>query len=127
MAYSQEFMTSLFRMAGALVLVLGMALVGIYLLRRFKIGGGGAGGADLLQVVASRYVGTRQWIVLVEAAGVPLVVGVSRDRLQLLATLAPGAIAQWRGRKNPERRPGFREELEGVLEKGDADGSGRDA
>ena len=114
--YSSEFIAPLLRMAGALALVLGVMLAALYFARRLKLGTGPGKGGALLNVLASRYVGTRQWILIVEAAGTPLVVGVSRDRIQLLSALDPAALSGFRDEvKRPPQPEAFAGQLRQAL------------
>jgi flagellar protein FliO/FliZ len=62
-------------MAGSLLLVIGLILLCAWLLKR--LGGLQAGGGDLLRVRASLGVGLKERVVLVEAAGETLLLGVS--------------------------------------------------
>jgi flagellar biogenesis protein FliO len=96
--------------------VVGVMLGLVYLARRFRIGMGSGRGSGLLTVLASRSVGTRQWILLLEAAGTPLVVGVSRDRIQLLSALDPSALSKFPdGVSGPTRNTGFTDQLQQAL------------
>lgn len=124
--YSQEFIAPLLRMLGALAIVLGLMLAGLYFARRLKLGTGAGKGGALINVVASRYVGTRQWILIVEAAGTPLVLGVSRDRIETLCRLDPADLSAWRDpAKPPPKSGGFSGQLRDALLKGPPGASGQ--
>ena len=88
-------------MAGSLLLVIGLILLCAWLLKR--MGNLQAGGSGVLKLRASLAVGMKERVVLVEAAGETLLLGVSPGGVTCLhrfdapvpsETAAPGAFAQ---------------------------------
>lgn len=73
------------RMAGGLIVVLGLLAVGVAVLRRVR--GAALGGRMPIRVLASASLGSRQNIVVVEVEGRRLVVGVTPGGMELLADL----------------------------------------
>jgi flagellar protein FliO/FliZ len=74
------------RMAGGLLLVLGLLAAGVAVLRRVR--GATLGGRTPIRVLASASLGSRQNIVVVEVEGRRLVVGVTPGGMELLADLS---------------------------------------
>jgi flagellar protein FliO/FliZ len=86
---------SFVKMISALVIVLG-AMAGIlYLFRR--ISGRRLGGIDdgsLMRILASRYLGPKNVIVLVRVLDQVLAIGISNHRMSLLASFPESGIAE---------------------------------
>jgi len=74
------------RMAGGLLLVLGLLAAGVAVLRRVR--GATLGGRMPIRVLATASLGSRQNIVVVEVEGRRLVVGVTPGGMELLADLS---------------------------------------
>lgn len=70
--------------AAVLLLVLALALLLLWLRR---LGGRPGSPSTLVRTVASTYVGVKKMVSLVEIPGAVLVLGLSGDRIQLLATI----------------------------------------
>ncbi len=87
MSAGPEFWPSALKMLGALALVLGGLLAWLSLLRRRARRGPAGASEGLLRVAASLALGVKHRVVLLEAPGCALVVGVSPERVSLLARL----------------------------------------
>lgn len=84
-------------MIAALVAVVGVILLIFYALRRFSGLPGTSGRRRLVTVLGSTYLGAKKNISLVEVPGAVLVLGVTADRISLLATIDdPDEIAVMR-------------------------------
>ncbi|WP_245575023.1 flagellar biosynthetic protein FliO [Chitinilyticum litopenaei] len=89
-------LAALAQVALALIVVLGLIVVGAWLMRRFSLLPRAAGGQ--LRVVSGVMVGTRERVVIVELRDTWLVLGVTGEQVNLLHTLprpadAPDAAA----------------------------------
>ncbi|MFP4419260.1 MAG: flagellar biosynthetic protein FliO [Desulfococcaceae bacterium] len=107
------------RMLGALA-SLSILLVGaLYLARKYGVGA--RGGGDPIRVLATRPLGARERIALIQIPGAVLVLGVTRERIELLDRIAdPEQMRQLESR--PETRD-FKELLGKAL--GRKSGAGR--
>ncbi len=85
LAERPDLLSSGLKMAGGLLLVLGLLAAGVAVLRRVR--GAGLGGRTPIRVLASASLGSRQNIVVVEVEGRRLVVGVTPGGMELLADL----------------------------------------
>jgi flagellar biogenesis protein FliO len=76
----------------ALAWILGAALVlaGVALLQRRR---GLAARGEAIQLVASRYLGGKRFLTIVEVDGQRLLLGLSGDQVSLVARLSGGAVA----------------------------------
>jgi flagellar protein FliO/FliZ len=112
------------RMLGALAL-LSILLVGaLYLARKF--GAGAQMGGDAIRVLATRALGARERIALVQIPGAVLVLGVTRERIELLDRIADPE--QMRRLQSKPETPDFKELLGKALgrKSGAARASGTD-
>jgi flagellar protein FliO/FliZ len=82
-----ELIPSALKMIAALAAVLGGLFVMVHLARRYLQRSGGAAQSRLVRVVTSQAIGVKKAVTLVEVPGCVLVLGVSGDRIQLLARL----------------------------------------
>ena len=73
------------KMAAALALVLGGLLLTLYLMRRFGLGRAARiGGQEAIRVIATKALGPKKYITLVEVGGSVLTLGVTEDRITRL-------------------------------------------
>ena len=87
MTTAPDALSTTLQMLTALAIVVGGLLVAFYLMKRFlKRDAGGASNA-LIRVVANQYIGVKKNIALVEVPGTALVLGISSDRINLLAKI----------------------------------------
>jgi flagellar biogenesis protein FliO len=94
---SPELVPSAMTMIAALAAVLGGIFMLVHLGRRFLQRQGGPARERLVRVLASHYIGVKKSVSLVEVPGCVLVLGLSGDRIQLLARIDdPDALARMR-------------------------------
>lgn len=86
------------RMLGALALLAGLLGALLYLARRFGPLGGSVGGAEI-RVLAAASLGARERVALVGVPGAVLVLGVTRERIQLLDRIDDPERVETLGRK----------------------------
>lgn len=87
MSAGPEFWPSALKMFAALAVVLGGLLALLSLVRRRARRGPAGGSEGLLRVAATQPLGLKHRVVLLEAPGCALVVGVSPEQVSLLARL----------------------------------------
>lgn len=92
MADGSEFSLLLYRVIGALLLVLAVALVLGHMVKRWRRSAGNVLGAYRIQVVAREPVGLKQQLILVAVQDRLLLLGLAPDGMQLLSDL--GEMAQ---------------------------------
>lgn len=98
-----ELIPSALKMIAALAAVLGGLFVMVHLARRYLQRPGGPAKDRLVRVVASQPIGVKKAVTLVEVPGCVLVLGVSGDRIQMLARLDdPQALERVRSHEEPE-------------------------
>jgi len=93
-----EFLPSLLQMLASLAVVLGGLLLTLWFFRRFVQSRAGGVNNQLIRVLASSPIGLKKTITLVDVPGAILVLGVTGDRISLLA--------RSRGRRNRAEGPG---------------------
>jgi flagellar protein FliO/FliZ len=87
MITSPDMTSSALQMLAALGIVLGGLLLAFYLLKRYLKRDVDGGRGQLIRVIASQYIGIKKHIALVEVPGTILVVGISNDKISLLANI----------------------------------------
>jgi flagellar biosynthetic protein FliO len=98
-----ELIPSALKMIAALAAVLGGLFVMVHLARRYLQRPGGPAKDRLVRVVASQPIGVKKAVTLVEVPGCVLVLGVSGDRIQMLARLDDQqALERVRSHEGPE-------------------------
>jgi flagellar biogenesis protein FliO len=98
-----ELIPSALKMIAALAAVLGGLFVMVHLARRYLRRAVGTAPARLVRVVASQTIGIKKSITLVEVPGCALVLGVSGDRIEMLARIEdPEALARIRSHEGAE-------------------------
>lgn len=75
------------KMVAALALVLGGMFVVFYFMKRFLNQKAFRGGGELIRILGSTYVGIKKSISLVEIPGAILVLGITNERISLLAKI----------------------------------------
>lgn len=79
---------SFFKMLFALAIVLGLMVGAAYFIKRiFPRNGGAFNDHSMIKVIASRYLGPRNSIVLVEVLGKVIIIGVSPSQISPLGTI----------------------------------------
>jgi flagellar protein FliO/FliZ len=93
-----EFLPSLLQMLASLGVVLGGLLVTLWFFKRFVQSRAGGVNTRLIRVLASCTIGLKKTITLVDVPGAILVLGVTGDRISLLARIEePEAMRKIRG------------------------------
>ena len=98
-----DLIPSALKMIAALAAVLGGLFVMVHFARRYLQRAGGKAQPRLVRVVASQAIGIKKSISLVEVPGCVLVLGVSGDRIQMLARIDDSeALARIRSHEGVE-------------------------
>lgn len=114
MSAAPELWPSAFKMLASLALVLG-GLLGVLALLRRRVRERAAGCPEgLLRVAASQPLGLKHRVVLLEAPGCALVVGVSPERVSLLARLEGPEVLERIRTQSPAEAASFFEHLSRV-------------
>jgi len=87
MTSSPDLVSGAFQMLTALGIVLGGLLLIFYFMKRFLTRDGGGTNGQLIQVIASQYIGAKKSIALVQVPGAILVIGVSNDNISMLTKI----------------------------------------
>jgi flagellar protein FliO/FliZ len=82
-----ELVSSALKMIAALAIVLGGMFVVVHFARRYLGRAGGVNAQRLMRVIASQAIGVKKAVTLVDVPDAVLVLGVSGDRIQLLARI----------------------------------------
>jgi len=107
-------------MVAALAAVVGGILLLYYAIRRFSLIPGAAGGQRPVTVLGSTYLGPKKSVSLVGIPGAVLVLGVTADRIVLLATIDdPVLMDSVRQRPEAAVRPSFLRHLQQAAGKQD--------
>ncbi len=105
---SMALFTSLIKMVSALAVVLGIMIGGTYFIRRFFLPATPDTGAEApINVVATRYLGPKSSIMLIDVLGSVIVVGVANNQMSFLTSITdPAAVEKLKGlgRKDREFR-----------------------
>ncbi len=106
-----ELWPSAFKMLASLAVVLGGLLGVLFLLRRRLRDRGAASPAGLLRIAASQPLGVKHRVVLLEAPGCALIVGVSPEQVSLLARLEEPEVLERIRAQSPAEAASFFEHL----------------
>lgn len=101
-----------FQTLTALGIVLGGLLLLLWFTKRFLKKDPGGANRQLIKVIASQYVGIKKNIALVQVPGSVLVVGLSTDKISLLAKIEDQAILEAIQPDGPEAVPSFSDHLQ---------------
>ncbi len=110
---SVDLFWSFIKMISALAVILGLLLGAMYYFRRFmKRTGAGPDDGELIKIVATRYLGPKSSVMVMDIVGQVVAVGISDNRMTMLTTITdPGAIERLK-RVNTSRPAGsFTEQL----------------
>jgi flagellar protein FliO/FliZ len=91
---SPDVVSGAFQMLTALGIVLGGLLVVFYFLKRYLKRDVGGSSGQLIQVIASQYIGIKKNIALIKVPGTILVVGVSNDNISMLTKIEDKEIIE---------------------------------
>ena len=100
------------QMLTALSVVVGGLLVAFYLMKRFLKRDSGGSVNSLIRVIASRYIGVKKNIALVEVPGAVLVLGISTDKISLLTKIEDQSVLDGIKEKTPRLTPSFSDHLQ---------------
>jgi len=82
------FFPSLLKIVFALAIVLGLMVAAMYVAKKYmNRTASGNGDGSLIQIIASRYIGPKSSILLLDVAGKGIVVGLSNGQLTLLTQI----------------------------------------
>ena len=87
MTSSPDLVSGAFQMLTALGIVLGGLLLIFYFMKRYLKRDVGGSSRQLIQVIASQYIGVKKSIALVKVPGTILVIGVSNDNISMLTKI----------------------------------------
>jgi flagellar protein FliO/FliZ len=91
---SPDVVSGAFQMLTALGIVLGGLLIVFYFLKRYLKRDVGGSSGQLIQVIASQYIGIKKNIALIKVPGTILVVGVSNDNISMLTKIEDKEIIE---------------------------------
>ena len=91
---SPDVVSGAFQMLTALGIVLGGLLLVFYFMKRYLKRDVGGSSGQLIQVIASQYIGIKKNIALVKVPGTILVVGVSNDNISMLTKIEDKEIIE---------------------------------
>ncbi|MFZ0132715.1 MAG: flagellar biosynthetic protein FliO [Desulfobacterales bacterium] len=108
-----EMLPSLLQMLASLAVVLGGLLLTLWFFKRFAQSRGGGAGNRLIRLLASSTIGLKKTISLVEVPGAILILGLSGDRISLLARIEdPETMRKVRGEVPLKSSVPFAEQLQ---------------
>ena len=112
MTYEPDMVSAAMKMVGALAVVLFIVFAVMFYVKRAFGRYASKGGSDTVRVLGSTFLGVKKTVSLVEIPGAVLVLGVSNDRITLLATIDDGEVLE-RMRTHDGNRPagGFSKHL----------------
>ncbi len=85
---SVEFLPSFLKIFSALAVVVGLILLSMYVIRVvMKKTGGKYSNRDFIKILATKYLGTKSSIVLVDVLGSIMVIGLSQQQISILAKI----------------------------------------
>ena len=108
-----EILPSLLQMLASLAVVLGGLLLTLWFFKRFVQARAGSVNNRLIRVLASSTIGLKKTITLVDVPGAILILGVTGDRISLLARIEdPETMRKIRGENPPIPVVPFGEQLQ---------------
>jgi len=103
MAEQPSLVISILQMLGALALVLGLLLLSVHGLKRWRARMGGGPAGSQIQVLDVRTLAPKSAVALVEVAGQRLLLGIGANSVELLTRIEPqqsGSAGEFTERKN---------------------------
>ena len=91
---SPDVVSGAFQMLAALGIVLGGLILVFYFMKRYLKRDVGGSSGQLIQVIASQYIGIKKNIALIKVPGTILVVGVSNDNISMLTKIEDKEIIE---------------------------------
>ncbi len=98
---SIDIVWSFIKMISALAVILGLLVGSLYFFKRFmRTGGPGTDQGELIRIVATRYLGPKSSVMVMDIAGQIVAVGVSGNQMTLLTPITdPGSLERIRNLK----------------------------
>lgn len=121
MSYPPEIWTSAIKMMGALALVIGLLFVSLQVFKRMYQNKSGGRSRNLINVLASNYVGVKKSVALVEVPGTVLVLGITNDRITLLSELSKASVDTAMAARGAKNNGSFAEHLRRLTNKSNND------
>jgi flagellar protein FliO/FliZ len=109
---SPDVVSGAFQMLTALGIVLGGLLLVFYFLKRYLKRDVGGSSGQLIQVIASQYIGVKKSIALVKVPGTILVIGVSNDNISMLTKIEDKANIEAIQQEASGMTPSFSDHLQ---------------
>lgn len=114
---SPDLISTVLQMLTALSIVLGGLLIVFYLMKRFFKKDVGGTGEQAIKILASKYIGVKKNIALVEVPGAVLVLGITNERISLLTKIEDESIIDHVRQKKSRMTPSFSDHLQRVTAK----------
>jgi flagellar protein FliO/FliZ len=93
---SPELLPSMIKIFSALAIVVGMMIASIYLAKKvMRKAGGKIGEEELIKIVATRYVGPKSNVMIIDVLGKLLVVGLTNNQMSLLTRIDDDQSLDW--------------------------------
>jgi len=128
MTYHPDIFTSAFKLFSALLLVLGILLACYYLMRRLVHRDGIVSGTKLTRIINRTPLGVKKNITIIEVADRLLILGVTHDRISLLAQIEDQAsVERFTNRASADVSTSFSNQLSRLLKKTRRDDVGQKA
>jgi flagellar biosynthetic protein FliO len=111
---SVSFFPSFLKMLAALTIVLGLMIGAMYVLKRFLLQATpGMDDGPTIRVLATRYLGPKNSIMLIDVLGQLIVIGLSNHQMSLLTTISDSRAAEnlLSLQVNLKKSPAVREQL----------------
>jgi flagellar protein FliO/FliZ len=112
MTSSPDMVSGAFQMLTALGIVLGGLLLIFYFMKRYLKRDIGGSSGQLIQVIASQYIGVKKSIALVKVPGTILVIGVSNDNISMLTKIEDKANIEAIQQEASGMTPSFSDHLQ---------------
>ena len=112
MTSSPDMVSGAFQMLTALGIVLGGLLLIFYFMKRYLRRDVGGSSGQLIQVIASQYIGVKKSIALVKVPGTILVIGVSNDNISMLTKIEDQANIEAIQQEASGMSPSFSDHLQ---------------
>jgi flagellar protein FliO/FliZ len=112
MTSSPDMVSGAFQMLTALGIVLGGLLLIFYFMKRYLKRDIGGSSGQLIQVIASQYIGVKKSIALVKVPGTILVIGVSNDNISMLTKIEDKADIEAIQQEASGMTPSFSDHLQ---------------
>jgi len=105
MSYPPEMWTTAVKMITALALVIGFLFISLHVFKRMYKNKLGGQTGNLINILASSYVGVKKNVALVAVPGTVLVLGITNDRITLLSEISKDAVDASMGPNTDRKKP----------------------